>query len=65
MTGDALLPYLKVVRLNCAEEVLLAELVENIGGDNLTEFLAEEVHGLPVDPLGAVRLGAPLQDGDE
>lgn len=45
--------------------MLLAKLVENIRRNNLAELLAEEVHGLPVDPLGAIRLRTPLQDGDE
>lgn len=40
--------------------MLLAEVIQDIRGDDLTELLAEEVHGLPVDPLGAVRLRAPL-----
>lgn len=57
--------YLQVVRLNGTKEVLLAQLVQNVRGDHLAELLAQEVHGLPVDPLGAVRLRAPLQDGNE
>lgn len=57
--------YLEVVGLNSAEEVFFAELVEDVRGDDLAELLTEEVHGLPVDPLGAVRLGAPLQDRDQ
>ena len=27
--------------------------------------LTQEMHGLPVDPFGAIRLGAPLQNGDQ
>lgn len=45
--------------------MLLAQLVQNVRGDHLAELLAQEVHRLPVDPLGAVRLRAPLQDGNE
>lgn len=45
--------------------MLLAQLVENVRGDNLAELLAEEVHCLPVNPLGAIGLGAPLQDGNK
>lgn len=45
--------------------MLLAELIENVRGHDLAELLTQEVQGLAVDPLGAVRLRAPLQDGDQ
>lgn len=57
--------YLQVVRLNGTEEMLLAQLIQDVRADHLAELLAQEVHRLPVDPLGAVRLRAPLQDGNE
>lgn len=63
--GDVLFSYLEVVRLNCAEKMFFAKVIKNIRGDNLAELLTEKVHCLPVDPLGAIRLRAPLQDGDE
>lgn len=48
--------HLQVIRLNGRQQVLLAKLVEDVRGHDLAELLTQEVHGLPMNPFGAVRL---------
>lgn len=48
--------HLQIIRLNGRQKVLLAKLIEDVGGHDLAELLAQEVHGLPMNPFGAVGL---------